>query len=239
MALHLSGKQLVEEGVDEGSRKHAQALRGPACSQRLREIVEKFVEGAGFRLTIDFFASAENTMCQRYAAWTDEPGAELVDAFTSRNWDVGRCLCGREHREWGFYFPPSGLEDRVVRRARSDGVRGLFLVARNRKQASYQSLRQNSFARLDLDAKPDLFDHVRKPMPKHTLLAVDFGEGTDRSAAPCGQEAKRRPRGREPQPLELEEARALVRQISLLEEEVRPRVTGQEAHETQALQDQF
>ena len=236
MTLHSSGKQLVEEGVDEGSRKHAQGLRGPACSLKLRAIIREFLKEAGFEPTIDFFASAENAMCQRYAAWTDEPGAELVDAFTSRNWDVGRCLCGSEHREWGFYFPPSSMEDRVVRRARSDGVRGLFLVARNRKQASYQSLRQNAFAYRDLEADPRLFDHVRKPMPKHTLLAVDFGRGTDRSVAYCGQETLRRPRGREPRPIEQEEARALVRQISLLGEEVRLEATG--SHAASALQNQ-
>jgi len=221
MPLHVAGKQLIVEQVDYGSRRHAQALRGPACSARLRGIVAAFVAQVGCSLTIDYFASADNTMCERFAAWTDEPGAELVDAFTARNWDVRKCGCGREHREWGFFFAPSGLEDRVVRRARSDGARGIFLVPRNRKLAYYQSLRQNAILKQDLEADPDLFEHVRKPMTKHSLFAVDFARQPDRSAPYCGQEARLRRRGREAEPVEAEEARALVRQISLLEEEVR------------------
>jgi hypothetical protein len=187
----------------------------------LRDIIGTFVGQVVCRLTIDYFAAAENTLCERFAAWTEEPGAEMVDAFTSRNWDVGRCNCGQEHREWGFYFVPSGLEDRVVRRARSDGARGIFLVPRNRKLAYYQSLRQNAMLKLDLDADPGLFEHVRKPMTKHSLFAVDFARQPDRCTPYCGQEASRRRPGREIRPVEAEEARALVRQISLLEEEVR------------------
>ena len=128
MMLHVSGKQLLAEGIDDGSRKHAAALKGPACGTELRELVREFAEDEGSLIIIDFFASAANAMAERYAAWTEDQGAELIDAFSSRSWDQGRCVCGRYHREVGFYFPPNGLEDKVVRRARSDGARGIFLV---------------------------------------------------------------------------------------------------------------
>jgi hypothetical protein len=219
--LHVSGEQLIDEGIDDGSRKHAQALRGPACSERMRRIVAEFATAVGCPLTIDFFASADNALCRRFAAWTDEPQAEAVDAFTMRSWNVGRCACGAERREWGFYFPPAGLEDRVVRRAQSDGVRGIFLVPRNKKAPFFQALRQRALLRRDLEAEPDLFNHVKKQMCKHSLIAVDFGEGGDLTAPFCGQEAEPRVRGRRPLPVEEEEARGLVRQISLLGEEVR------------------
>ena len=221
MALHATGQQLIDEGVDDGSRKHAQALRGPACGELLRQTIREFADEIGCQITIDFFAAAENAMCQRFAAWTDEPDAEVVDAFTVRNWNVGLCVCGREHREWGFYFPPPGLEDGVVRRAKSDGVRGIFLVPRNRKAPYYQALRQNALRERDLGAHADLFVHARKQMSKHSLLAVDFGGGVDMFSPPCGQEGRRRPRGRAALPIEEEEARALVQHISSLGAEVR------------------
>jgi hypothetical protein len=94
-------------------------------------------------------------------------------------------------------------------------------VPRNRKLAYYQSLRQNAILKQDLEADADLFEHIRKPMTKHSLFAVDFARQPDRSAPYCGQEARLRRRGREALPIEEEEARALVQQISLLEEEVR------------------
>ena len=81
----------------------------------------------------------------------------------------------------------------MVRRARKDGARGVFSVPRNRKLAYYQSLRQNAMFKQDLDAAPDPFEY----------------------------EVHRRQPGREKRPVGAEEARALVQQISLLEEEVR------------------
>ena len=93
MMLHVSWKQLLAEGIDDGSRKHA------ACGTELRALVREFAEGSGSRITIDFFDSAANAMAERYAAWTEDQGAELIDAFSSRSWDEGRSVCGRYHRE--------------------------------------------------------------------------------------------------------------------------------------------
>ena len=39
--LHASGEQLIREGVDDGSRKHAIALLGPACSVSLQQVVRE------------------------------------------------------------------------------------------------------------------------------------------------------------------------------------------------------
>ena len=36
--MHVSGEQLIREGVDDGSRKHAQALAGPARAASSRKI---------------------------------------------------------------------------------------------------------------------------------------------------------------------------------------------------------
>ncbi len=113
MFLHVSGKQLVAEGIDDGSRRVTAALRGPACGAGLREVIAHFALRAGGAITIDYFAAAAsaNALAVHYAAWTEDPCAELVDVFTSRSWDQGMwpsmCPCGRYHRETGFFFPPS------------------------------------------------------------------------------------------------------------------------------------
>ena len=63
-------------------------------------------------------AGDANAVAVRFASWTAEAEAELTDAFSSRSWDQGQCKCGKFHRETGFFFPPNGLEERVVRRAK-------------------------------------------------------------------------------------------------------------------------
>jgi hypothetical protein len=132
MFLHVSGKQLVAEGIDKGSRRFAAELRGTACGAGLREVVHRFARRAGGAITIDYFASASNAMA----------AAELVDAFVARSWDQWLCPCGHYHRETGSYFPPNGLEERVVRLAKLDGARGSVLVPINRKAAYYMCLMQ-------------------------------------------------------------------------------------------------
>jgi hypothetical protein len=94
----------------------------------LQQVVREFASTYSPGITIDYFAAAGNALVPRFAAWTAEAGAEIVDAFSARSWNHGKCVCGIRHRETGFFFPPNGLEDTVVRRAKSDGARGIFLV---------------------------------------------------------------------------------------------------------------
>ena len=68
--LHVSGKRMIEERVDEGSREHARALKGPACGPVLLDIVKGFVAEQGWNSTIVFFASACNHVTERYMSWT-------------------------------------------------------------------------------------------------------------------------------------------------------------------------
>ena len=158
--LHASGEQLILEGIDDGSRKHAMALLGPACGPDLKQIVFEFAEAQSPGTTIDFFAASCNAVVERFAAWTTESGAELVDAFTSRSWDHGMCVCGRRHRETGFFFPPNGLEERVVRRAKSDGARGIFFLPTNRKAAYFMCLTQSAYASRVIGQAKGLFIHT-------------------------------------------------------------------------------
>jgi hypothetical protein len=67
-------------------------------------------------------------------------------AFSARSWNHGRYVCGLLHRETGFFFPPNGLEDTVVRRTKSDGAREIFLAPLNRKSAFFMYLSQHAYA---------------------------------------------------------------------------------------------
>jgi hypothetical protein len=101
----------LKKGVDEGSRSHAEALRGPACGDDIRRKIRQFAQRIGTEITIDYFASSCNALVPRFMTRTDEPESERTDAFSAASWDSSWCPhCGQHHREFGFYFPPSNLE---------------------------------------------------------------------------------------------------------------------------------
>ena len=116
----------------------------------------------------------------------------------------------------GFFFPPNGLEERVVRRAKSDGARGIFLVPTNRKAAYFMCLTQNAHASRVIGQAKGLFIHTARAMPQHTLFAVDFGERADRTAPACGQEGRRRTTGREARVFEAQEHGVLADKLAAL-----------------------
>ena len=209
--------------MDDGSRAKARSLQGPACGAGLRETVLAFATKQGWQLSIDFFASACNRLTERYMSWSEDPNCELVDAFAARSWNSSPCPhCDRSHRETGFFFPPNGLQDRIVRRARSDGARGVFLVPCNPRAPFYVALQKHAVATLDIPNEPDMFTHTAKPLCKHTLMAVDFGS-SDTCTAGCGQETAHRPQGRFVHPVEAEETAALVFKMSNMAAEHRQR----------------
>ena len=112
---------------------------------------------------------------------------------------------------------PGGLEDRVDRRAKSDGARGIFLVPTNRKAAYYVCLTQHAHASRVIDQRQTGFLHSSRDMTHHTLFCVDFAELADRtSPAACGQDLHRRVLGRAERVIELQEGVALSENISAL-----------------------
>ena len=158
----------------------------------------------------------------RFASWTDEPDNEVVDAFTFSSWNQSKCVCGRMHRETCFIFPPMGLERTVVRRARSDGVKAVFVVPTAYKAGFWMALRNHAIDSFEL-TKPDSdFANAQAPLGKHTVFLVDFG-GPDANSPPCGQEAERR--GRRPllNVIEAEERLRVQAELQRLAEEAHPR----------------
>jgi hypothetical protein len=186
---------LIEEGVDEGSRSHAEALRGPACGDDTRRKIRQFAQRIGKEITIDYFASSCNALVPRFMTWTDEPESERTDAFSAASWDSSWCPhCSQHHRECGFYFPPSNLEDAVVQRARSDGACGIFLVPNSAKQGYWQCLSREARARHLSAARAHEFKHTgSKKMTDHSLFFIDFGDGANHYAPACEQANRRRP----------------------------------------------
>jgi hypothetical protein len=126
--LHVPGVQLIAEQIDGGSREGALRLAGPACTRRTRSEISSLLQPHGWVVTFDLFTAQSNVLVERFASWTDEPHSEIVDAFTMRSWNQSTCVCGLEHRETSFIFPPRGLERVVVRRAKSDRVRACFVL---------------------------------------------------------------------------------------------------------------
>ena len=98
-----------------------------------------------------------------------------MDAFALRSWDNSSCPgCKRWHRECGLYQVPDGLADTVVRRARSDGARGLFPVPTDFKAGYFIALRSEAIAVLELVTNQSLYSFTSKPVGRMTLFAADF-----------------------------------------------------------------
>ena len=216
MYLHIPGTDMIEAGVDGASRDGARRVIGPSCSQQGRAKIGQLLALHGWSVTIDLFAVASNRFAERFASWTDEPESEAVDAFALPSWDQSLCVCGKVHRETAFIFPPRGLEKAVVRRARSDSVRAVFVVPTAYKAGYWEALRSRAVAQMQLDQPASDFAHAQAPLGDHTVFLVDFGQ-SDAPSPACGQES--RLRGRRPlfEPIELEERARVKAELQKLE----------------------
>lgn len=197
--LHAPGRDLVDEGVDDASRRLASAIAGPACSASLRSLVHNAAAAQGWTISVDLFASAGNCLVDRYYSEYPEPSAEAVDAIAVTDWDTSACPhCRRTHRETIFAYPPRVLLSRFVRKARADGARGIVIVPFAITASYWPRLME---AARPIDGKP--FVHIRSPekmlvetqdlsSPALAIFAIDFGPSSSRrsdSIAPaCGQE---------------------------------------------------
>jgi hypothetical protein len=177
--------------VVSAGRGGALRIIGPACSPSTWEAIRALCAQHGWRITIDLFAANCNKLVERSASWTDEPDSEVVDAFTIRSWNQSKRKCGCFHREIALVFPPIGLERTIVRRARSDGVKGVFVVPTAYQAGYWMVLRNHSIAMAELNDQASNFVGVQSPLGRHTKLLVDFG-GPDTQLPPCGQKSKSR-----------------------------------------------
>ena len=95
----------------------------------LQRIVASEAERLGEPISLDLFATADNTLVPRFFALFPEPLVEGADALAQPDWGRSRWPhCGQHHRECAFAFPPRGLLAAFVAQARSDGLRRVIVV---------------------------------------------------------------------------------------------------------------
>ena len=79
-------------------------------------------------ISVDLFASPENSLCARFCTRLHTTLGETADAFTRQSWSSYNCVCGSRHADVVYAFPPDPILLRVWSRLRRDGARGLALV---------------------------------------------------------------------------------------------------------------
>ena len=207
--LHVAGWRLVQEGVDGLSRADAEARRRYEATHALRALVVEQALALGERITIDLFATADNTLVPRFYAQYGEPAAEGEDALAQPDWGRAACPhCGRSHREIGYAFPPRDLLPRFVAKARADGFRGVVVVPFVTSHVVWPTLMAVSLTRqhvrdrcVTIPVTPAYVRHIDAPYGTQRLavLAVDFTRALPREfpdlVPPCGRhvEARTRP----------------------------------------------
>ena len=139
--LHTPGRQLVLEGTDGLSRREAAERRTYEATPALRALVLQQAALIGQSLSIDLFATADNTLVPRFFARYGEPLAEGVNALAQLDWGTSMCPhCGLRHRECGYAFPPRDLIPPFVAKAKADGFRGVLVVPFVTSHASWPTL---------------------------------------------------------------------------------------------------
>ena len=127
--LHAPGRVLIDEGVDAASRSMAKEVAGPVSGKFLRDKVSAVALHLDWHITVDAFASHENTLVPRFFARYAEPMAEAEDAFSVGDWGCSLCpSCNCWHREVLFAYPPTKLIPRFIAKARADGPRAVVVV---------------------------------------------------------------------------------------------------------------
>ena len=197
--LHAPGKDLVEERIDDASRRLASAIAEPALPPALRSLVHEVAAGQGWSISVDLFATASSCLVDRFFSEYAEPKAEAVDAIAVTDWHCSACPhCRLRHRETVFAFPPRVLIRRFIAKAREDGVRGVVIVP--------FAITAPYWPRLVAASRPvgdKPFIHIRNPgqiftgtrsflPPALAVFAVDFATSSSRRfdayAPACGQE---------------------------------------------------
>jgi hypothetical protein len=213
---HVPGLQLIAEGIDGASRAgddfgagcNVESIRGPAVCDELWDLVRAVTTAAGWRITVDAFASAANARAPRFWSLFPEPGAEAVDALSVLDWAASSCpVCGATHREVIYAFPPPIVLRGAIAKAMEDRALCVFVVAVAIIAPHWHKLLAASvLPRRDF---PEGFLRVRQPLPlldhagsyrptELAIFACDFGRLSPRTGLPpadgCPGARLRRPR---------------------------------------------
>ncbi len=128
----------MAEGVDGASRAgddfgpgcNVESSLGPAVSDALWSSVLRVSAAAGWRITVDAFATESNARAPRFWSPFLEPGAEAADALSVLDWAVSRFpVWSADHREVIYAFPPLHLLRHALAKAIEDRARCALVVA--------------------------------------------------------------------------------------------------------------
>ncbi len=120
---------LVDEGVDDHSRRGTLEVAGPVSSTKVRERSLRLADACSWKITLDTFASESNTLLPRFFARYAEPSAEAENAFTVPDWAYSKFpACGQVHRETLFAYPPPELLNPFIAKASADGTRAIVVT---------------------------------------------------------------------------------------------------------------
>ena len=112
---------LIREDTDAASRDGAISSKGPAVTPDTHRTIHDCAAAVGWRISIDLFATRENSIAQRFFARFAEPDAEGADALAQPDWNSSRCpWCGETHREVGYLLPPAALVVPTLQKAVAD-----------------------------------------------------------------------------------------------------------------------
>ncbi len=64
--VQVSGRKLIEEGTDDGSKKHAEAIRRPVCGSEVKAQSKCLARRANLEISVDMFASSCNALVPRF-----------------------------------------------------------------------------------------------------------------------------------------------------------------------------
>ncbi len=103
--------------------------------------------------------------------------SEHVHVLSLGSWDQLLCKCGQEHRKTAFILPLQGIENDMVLRAKSNGIRVYFIIptdhnAGDHKAGHWKLLKSRSIEQLELNKSELAFECVQTPLAAHS---VDFG----------------------------------------------------------------
>jgi hypothetical protein len=231
--LHAPGTVMKSEGIDHLSREVAAERRALESTSALRELVLQEAQRLGGAISIDLFATAENTLVPRFYARFPEHLAEGADALAQPDWGASSCPhCLRMHRETAFAFPPRPLLDRFLAKARADGLRGVLVIPFTTSSPVWPSIMAASLTPPSRGKDPCIVVPASSKYVRHNsefagvqrlaVLAVDFARASGRDFSACAPvcegHSRHRPRPSLVSPLDDADRtriRAAVRRLGL------------------------
>ena len=142
----------------------AQALTAgqDTSAPALRDLVHSIAASAGFRLTIDLFASTPNTLCPRFYSLRPEASAEGHNALERACWDSTYCpWCFKRRPEFVLLFPPAYRAREALDKARQDQAQGVAILPCTPSASWWPSAMRASRS------------HVRRNQPFHRIRASE------------------------------------------------------------------